>query len=256
MAYQYIILNTTGAVGTITLNRPAVLNALSRDMMKELSDALDHLESQSKIRVIMLKGSDQAFAVGADIRELKDQTYGENIAQDYFHGWDRLAQCQLPTIAAVAGLAMGAGCELALMCDLLIAADTARFSQPEITIGLMPGLGGTQRLSRSIGKAKAMDLCLTGRFMDAAEAERCGMVSRVVPLKDLQSEAINTALRMSELSRSTLMLIKESVNRSFETPLAESLRMERRLFQSLFSLKAPHEGMDAFLNKRPAVFED
>jgi enoyl-CoA hydratase len=256
MAYQYIIAQTTGAVGTITLNRPAVLNALSSDMMKELSDALDHLESQPKIRVILLKGSDQAFAVGADIRELKDRTYADNLADDYLADWDRLARCRLPTIAAVAGLAMGAGCELALMCDLIIAADTARFSQPEVTIGLMPGIGGTQRLPHTIGKAKAMDLCLTGRFMDAAEAERCGLVSRIVPLKDLQPEAINTAMRMSELPRSTLMLIKESVNRSFEAPLAEGLRMERRLFHSLFSLKSPHEGMDAFLNKRPAVFEE
>ena len=256
MAYQYIIAQTTQAVGTITLNRPTVLNALSSDMMKELSDALDHLESRPEIRVILIKGSDEAFAVGADIRELKDRTYTDNLADDYLASWDRLGQCRLPTIAAVGGLAMGAGCELALMCDVIIAADTARFSQPEITIGLMPGLGGTQRLPHTVGKAKAMDLCLTGRFMDAVEAERCGLVSRLVPLKDLQIEAINTAMRMSELPRSTLMLIKESVNRSFETPLTEGLRVERRLFQSLFSLKAPQEGMDAFLNKRPAVFEE
>ncbi len=256
MAYQYIITTIQDAIGTITLNRPAVLNALSNDMMRELADALDLLEKTPDIRVIILKGSDQSFAVGADIRELKDRTYKENIAHNYLAIWERLAQCQLPTIAAVSGMAMGAGCELALMCDIIIASDTARFSLPEISIGLMPGVGGTQRMPRAVGKAKAMDLCLTGRFMEATEAERCGLVSRVVPLKTLQTETLNTAMHIASLSRSTLMLIKESVNRSFEAPLAEGLKAERRLFHSLFALSAPQEGMNAFLNKQPAHFKD
>ena len=256
MAYQYIITTVQDAIGTITLNRPAVLNALSNDMMKELADALDTLENRAEIKVIILKGSDQAFAVGADIRELKDRTYAHNISENYLSHWERLAQCRLPTIASVSGMVMGAGCELALMCDMVIASDTARFSLPEVSIGLMPGIGGTQRLPRSVGKAKAMDLCLTGRFMEVTEAERCGLVSRVVPVKDLGTETTNTAMHIANLSKSTLMLIKESVNRSFEAPLAEGLKAERQTFHSLFALSASHEGMDAFLQKRPAVFRE
>ena len=257
MSYQHIILEEQEAIGIITLNRPKVLNALNNEMMQELAHAIDRIEHQSNKKVIVIKGDEKHFAVGADIRELMGRNHASNFKDNFItEHWERIAHCRIPTSAAVAGFVMGAGCELAMMCDMIIAADNARFSQPEISIGLLPGAGGTQRLPRAIGKAKAMDLCLTGRFMEVDEAEKLGLVSRVVPLINWWHETMMIAERISHMSKPVAMMVKESINRGYEQSLAEGLKSERRMFHSLFAFDDPKEGMEAFVEKRPAVFKD
>jgi len=255
--FANILLERRGPVGIVTLNRPQALNALNAALIAELGSAFDELEGDPSIAAIILTGSEKAFAAGADIKEMADKTYMEAYAQDFItSGWERVAQCRKPVIAAVAGFALGGGCEIAMMCDIVIAADNARFGQPEINLGTMPGAGGTQRLPRSIGKAKAMDLCLTGRMMDAAEAERAGLVSRIVPPDKLLAEAVAVATRISELSQPIAMMVKESVNRAFETTLAEGVRFERRLFHSTFATEDQKEGMAAFIAKQKPAFRN
>jgi enoyl-CoA hydratase len=255
--YQNILLERRGAVGIITLNRPAALNALNTTLIGELATAVDDLEGDAEIGAIVLTGSEKAFAAGADVKEMVSKSYPEIYCEDFItRGWERIGQCRKPVIAAVAGFALGGGCEIAMMCDIVIAADTARFGQPEITLGTIPGAGGTQRLTRFVGKAKAMDLCLTGRMMDAAEAERAGLVSRIVPATDLLSEAIKVAERVAEMSRPVVMMVKESVNRAYETALAEGVRFERRLFHATFAIEDRKEGMAAFIEKRKPAFRN
>jgi enoyl-CoA hydratase len=255
--YSNILVERRARVGLITLNRPQALNALNAALIAELGAALDDLESDPAIAAIVLTGSDKAFAAGADIKEMADKTYMQAYGEDFItRGWERVAQCRKPVIAAVAGFALGGGCEVAMMCDIVIAADNARFGQPEINLGTMPGAGGTQRLPRFIGKAKAMDLCLTGRMMDAAEAERLGLVSRVVPADKLLDEAMAVAAKIAELSVPIAMMVKESVNRAFETTLAEGVRFERRLFHSTFATEDQKEGMAAFIDKRKPAFRN
>jgi enoyl-CoA hydratase len=255
--YQNILVERRGAVGIVTLNRPAALNALNAALIAELALAINDLEGDAAIGAIVLTGSEKAFAAGADVKEMVSKTYPEIYCEDFItRGWERLGQCRKPVIAAVAGFALGGGCEIAMMCDIVIAADTARFGQPEITLGTMPGAGGTQRLTRFIGKAKAMDLCLTGRMMDAAEAERAGLVSRVVALAELLPEAVKAAERVAEMSRPVAMMVKESVNRAYETTLAEGVRFERRLFHSTFATADQKEGMAAFIEKRKPTFRN
>src|SRR5215472_526214 len=255
--YQSILVERRGAVGIVTLNRPAALNALSAALVQELGAALDELEADAAIGAIVLTGSERAFAAGADVKEMASKTYPEIYTEDFItHGWERVAQCRKPVIAAVVGFALGGGCEIAMMCDIVIAADTARFGQPEITLGTMPGAGGTQRLPRFVGKAKAMDLCLTGRMMDAAEAERAGLVSRIVPADKLLEEAIAVATRIAGMSQPIAMMVKESVNRAFETSLAEGVRFERRLFHATFGTEDQKEGMAAFVEKRKPAFRN
>ena len=251
-----LLIASKGRVGIITLNRPRVMNALSEELMAELFYAIERMEDDPGISVIIIRGSESFFAAGADIRNLQQQTYlGAYVSDFITKTWEKMANCRIPTIAGVAGIAMGAGSELAMMCDMIVAADNARFSQPEVTLGLIPGAGATQRLPRFIGKAKAMDMCLTGRSIDAAEADRLGLVSRVVPLHQWEHELMLTAERVATMSRPTLMMIKESINRAFETTLNEGIRVERRLFHSIFALEDPHEGMSAFLEKRPPKFK-
>jgi enoyl-CoA hydratase len=255
--YQNILVEQRGAVGIVTLNRPAALNALNAVLIAELASALDRLEADAAIGAIVLTGNEKAFAAGADVKEMVDKTYPEIYREDFItHGWERLGQCRKPVIAAVAGFALGGGCELAMMCDIVIAGDTAKFGQPEITLGTIPGAGGTQRLTRFVGKAKAMDLCLTGRMMDAAEAERAGLVSRIVPAAELLSEAVTIAERVAQMSRPVAMMIKEAVNRAYETTLAEGIRFERRLFHSTFAIADREEGMTAFIEKRKPAFRN
>ena len=255
--YSNILVERRGAVGIVTLNRPQALNALNAALIAELGAAFDELESDPAIGAIVLTGNDKAFAAGADIKEMADKTYMEAYAQDFItSGWERVAQCRKPVIAAVAGFALGGGCEIAMMCDIVIASEAARFGQPEINLGTMPGAGGTQRLPRFIGKAKAMDLCLTGRIMDAAEAERAGLVSRVVAPDKLMAEAVAVAERISQMSRPIAMMVKEAVNRAFETTLAEGVRFERRLFHSTFATEDQKEGMAAFVAKRKPAFKN
>jgi enoyl-CoA hydratase len=257
MAYENIIVETHGAVGLIRLNRPKALNALCAALIVDLGRALDAFEADEGIGAIVLTGSDKAFAAGADIKEMRDRTYMDVYLSDFItRGWERVTICRKPIIAAVAGYALGGGCEVAMMCDFILAADTARFGQPEITIGTIPGAGGTQRLPRFVGKSKAMEMCLTGRMMDAAEAERCGLASRVVPAADLIDEALKTAAKIAALSRPVTMMAKESVNRAFETTLAEGLKFERRVFHSTFALEDQKEGMAAFSEKRPPKFRN
>jgi enoyl-CoA hydratase len=254
--YHNILVERRGAVGIITLNRPQALNALSAALIAELGAALDAFEAEEAIGAIVLTGGDKAFAAGADVKEMAAKTYIEAYREDFItRGWERVAQCRKPIIAAVAGFALGGGCEIAMMCDIVIAADTARFGQPEITLGTIPGAGGTQRLARFIGKAKAMDLCLTGRMMDAAEAERLGLVSRVVPAAELLAEAVKVAERIAAMSRPIAMMVKEAVNRAYETPLSEGIRFERRLFHATFATEDQKEGMAAFIEKRKANFK-
>ena len=256
MTYENILVETHGPVGLIKLNRPKALNALSQALFKDLTAALDAFEADDGIHALVLTGSEKAFAAGADINELAPLTHVEAYVHDVMtKGWLRVAQCRKPIIAAVAGYALGGGCELAMQCDFIIAADTARFGQPEITIGAIPGAGGTQRLARFVGKSKAMEMCLTGRQMDAAEAERCGLVSRVVPAADLLADALKTAARIAEMSLPVAMMAKDAVNQAFETPLAEGLVAERRLFYSLFALDDQKEGMRAFIEKRKPAFK-
>ena len=254
MAYETILVETRGQVGLVTLNRPKALNALSSQLVGEVNAALDAFEADEAIMCVVLTGSERAFAAGADIKEMQSLTFVGAYVGDFISSWDRVARFRKPLIAAVAGFALGGGCELAMMCDFIIAADTAKFGQPEINLGVMPGAGGTQRLARFVGKSKAMDLILTGRMMDAAEAERCGLVSRVVPADRLLDEAMQTAERMAALSLPALMMAKESVNRAFETTLSEGVRFERRVFHSLFATEDQKEGMTAFAEKRPARF--
>ena len=255
--YTNILLERRGAVGIVTLNRPQALNALNAALIAEVGTAFDDLEGDPAIGAIVLTGSDKAFAAGADIKEMADKTYMQAYQEDFItRGWERVAQCRKPVIAAVGGFALGGGCEVAMMCDIVIASENARFGQPEINLGTMPGAGGTQRLPRFIGKAKAMDLCLTGRMMDAAEAERAGLVSRIVPADKLLEEAIAVAERISQLSRPIAMMVKEAVNRAFETTLAEGVRFERRLFHSTFATEDQKEGIAAFVAKRKPAFKN
>ena len=255
--YQNILLERRDAVGIITLNRPAALNALNAALIAELASALDDLEADPAISAIVLTGNEKAFAAGADVKEMVSKSYPEIYREDFItRGWERVGQCRKPVIAAVAGFALGGGCEIAMMCDIVIAADTARFGQPEITLGTIPGAGGTQRLTRFVGKAKAMDLCLTGRMMDASEAERAGLVSRVVPAGEVLSEAVKIADRIAEMSQPIVMMVKEAINRAYETTLAEGVRFERRLFHSTFAIEDRQEGMAAFIAKRKPAFRN
>src|SRR5450432_2542851 len=234
--FEHIIVESKGAVGIITLNRPKMLNALSFGVFGEIAAAVDDLEADDGIGCILLAGGEKAFAAGADIKEMQPKTFIDMFSSDFIGiGADRVARCRKPTIAAVSGYALGGGCELAMMCDIIIAADTAKFGQPEITLGTIPGIGGTQRLTRAIGKSKAMYLCLTGRMMDAAEAERSGLVSRIVPADKLMDEALKVAGKIAALSRPAVLMAKEAVNRTYETTLAEGIRFERRLFHSTFA---------------------
>ncbi|MGF1639523.1 MAG: enoyl-CoA hydratase [Rhodospirillales bacterium] len=255
MAYEFIIVETRGAVGLMTLNRPQAMNALNAQLMTELAAALDAFEVDDGVGAMVITGSEKAFAAGADIKEMKDKTFIDAYLEDFLtSGWERAASCRKPLIAAVAGFALGGGCELAMMCDFILAADNARFGQPEITIGAIPGLGGTQRLARAVGKAKAMEMCLTGRMMDAAEAERAGLVSRIVPTGELVDEAVKAAAKAAAMSRPLAMIAKEAVDRAFETTLAEGLRFERRMFHAIFATADQKEGMAAFSEKRKAAF--
>jgi len=257
MAYEHILVETRGAVGLITLNRPAALNALCAALIEELDAALDAMEADDAIGAIVLTGSDKAFAAGADINEMAGKSYTDAYSADFITvGWERVAACRKPIIAAVAGYALGGGCEMAMMCDFIIAADTARFGQPEITLGTIPGAGGTQRLTRLVGKSKAMDMCLTGRMMDADEAERCGLVSRVVVADALQEDALKTAAKIARMSRPIAMMAKESVNRAYESTLAEGIRFERRMFHATFATQDQKEGMNAFIEKRKPAFKN
>ena len=257
MIYQSISTEVHDAVGLIRFNRPDVKNALCLALISELRQAIDAFEQDGTIGALVLTGNHEAFAAGADIKEMAAfQSFAEVYLQDFNAGdWLRLAACRKPTIAAVAGYAFGGGCELAMTCDFILAAETAKFGQLEVTVGLTPGGGGTQRLARSIGKSKAMEMCLSGRIMDAAEAERCGLVSRIVPADELVDEAIRTAARISKLSRPIVMMIKECVNRAYETSLAEGLIFERRSTHDAFALEDRKEGMQAFIEKRQALFK-
>jgi len=257
MAYEHILVETRGPVGLITLNRPKALNALCTPLIEELGKALDDMEADDEIGAIVLTGSEKAFAAGADIKEMSDKTYMDVYLTDFItQGWERVTTCRKPVIAAVAGYALGGGCEMAMMCDFILAADTAKFGQPEITIGTIPGAGGTQRLTRYVGKSKAMEMCLTGRIMDAEEAERSGLVSRIVPAGELVDEAVKTAEKIAELSRPIVYMAKESVDKSYETTLTEGVRFERRLFHSTFSTEDQKEGMAAFVEKRQPKFKN
>ena len=257
MAYETIILDIDDHVARVTLNRPAALNALNDQLLTELADALTAAQANDKVRCIVLTGSEKAFAAGADIGMMKDKSFVDVFAGSLFTDeTDAIVRVRKPIIAAVAGYALGGGCELAMMCDFIIAADTAKFGQPEVNLGVMAGIGGTQRLTRAIGKAKAMDMNLTGRFMDAEEAERSGLVSRIVPAKKLLEEATNAAQKLAEKSMVSVYAIKESVNRSFEVPLEEGLLFERRVFYSLFATEDQTEGMSAFIEKREPQFRD
>ena len=256
MVYQNIIAEVRGKVGLITLNRPAALNALNSALIAEVNTVLDQWEADDAIGCIVITGSDKAFAAGADIKEMQSKTYMQAYKEDFIGTWDRVARCRKPVIAAVAGFALGGGCEVAMMCDLIIAADTAKFGQPEIKLGVMPGAGGTQRLTRFVGKAKAMEMCLTGRMMDAAEAERSGLVSRVVPAADLMTDAMKTADTIAAMSLPIVMMTKESVNRAYESTLTEGIRFERRVFHAMFATADQKEGMTAFVEKRKPAFKN
>ena len=256
MAPENILVETRGRVGLVTLNRPKVLNALNDSLMNELGDALAAFDADEAIGAIVITGSDKAFAAGADIGVMKDRSFRDVYMGQYItRNWERLRSIRKPVIAAVAGYALGGGCELAMMSDILIAAETAKFGQPEIKLGIIPGAGGTQRLPRAVGKAKAMDLVLTGRMMDAAEAERAGLVSRVVPADRLIDEALAAAAQIAEFSLPSVMMAKEAVNRAYESPLAEGMLFERRLFHALFATEDQKEGMAAFVEKRKPKFK-
>ncbi|MCK0172942.1 MULTISPECIES: enoyl-CoA hydratase [Mycobacteriaceae] len=253
-AYETILVTRDGRVGTITLNRPKALNALNSQVMHEVTTAAAEFDDDPDIGAIIVTGSEKAFAAGADIKEMASLSFADVFTADFFAPWAKFAATRTPTIAAVAGYALGGGCELAMMCDLLIAADTAKFGQPEIKLGVLPGMGGSQRLTRAIGKAKAMDLILTGRTIDAAEADRSGLVSRVVPADRLLDEANETAAAIAGMSRNAARMAKEAVNRAYESSLTEGLLYERRLFHSAFATDDQKEGMAAFSEKRPANF--
>jgi len=255
MALKTLKTETRGRVAIITLNRPDALNALNSELLGELRETMAQYGADEKIGVIVLTGSEKAFAAGADIKEMQSKDYVSAYMEDFFEGWSAVSSARKPVIAAVAGYALGGGCELAMMCDFIIAADSAKFGQPEITLGVIPGMGGSQRLTRAVGKAKAMDLCLTGRMMDAEEAERSGLVARVVPAGELLATAIKAAEKIAGFSLPVTMMVKESVNRADEVTLAEGLRFERRLFHSLFASEDQKEGMAAFIDKRKAQFK-
>ncbi len=257
MAFENILVDRRGPVGLITLNRPQALNALCTPLIDELGRALDELESDDGIGAIVLTGSEKAFAAGADIKEMQPKTFIEVYKEDFItNGWERVARCRKPVIAAVAGYALGGGLELAMMCDFILAADNAKFGQPEITLGVLPGAGGSQRLTRFVGKSKAMEMILTGRMMDAEEAERAGLVSRIVPRKGLVDEALQVAKQIADLSAPAVMMAKEAVNRAYETTLAEGVRFERRLFHASFATEDKKEGMAAFVEKRKPQFKN
>lgn len=259
MSFENILVDRRGKVGLITLNRPKALNALSQALMRELASAIDDFEADENIGCVVITGSEKAFAAGADIKAMQDKSYMDVYKSDFITAeWERVARCRKPVIAAVAGYALGGGCELAMMCDFILAADNARFGQPEINLGIIPGAGGTQRLPRFVGKSKAMEMVLLGqaRMMDAQEAERCGLVSRVLPAAELIDEALATAKKIAELSQPIVMMAKESVNRAFETTLAEGVRFERRVFHSAFATEDQKEGMAAFVAKRKPAFKD
>ena len=256
MAYEHILVETRGSVGLIILNRPKAMNALCADLAREIAEAVDAYEADDAIGALVVTGSEKAFCAGADIKEMQSKSYMDVYKEDFITvNWERLSQCRKPVIAAVAGYALGGGCEFAMMCDFILAAENAKFGQPEILIGTIPGAGGTQRLPRFIGKAKAMEMALTGRMMDAEEAERAGLVSRIVPADELVDEAVATAEKIANLSQPIVMLAKESVNRAYETTLAEGIHFERRVFHSTFSTEDQKEGMSAFAEKRTAEFK-
>ena len=256
MAYSSILVETRGAVGLITLNRPQAMNALNSELMGEVAQALQAFEADAAIGAMVITGSERAFAAGADIKEMQTKTYIEAYGGNFITShWEAVTRCRKPVIAAVAGYALGGGCELAMMCDFILAADNAKFGQPEINLGVIPGAGGSQRLTRFVGKSKAMEMCLTARMMDAAEAERSGLVSRVVPAAQLLDEAIKVAARIAEMSRPVAMMVKEAVNRAYETTLAEGVLFERRLFHGTFALADQKEGMAAFAEKRKPKFQ-
>ncbi|KNB53167.1 enoyl-CoA hydratase [Streptomyces caatingaensis] len=253
-AYETILVERKGRTALLTLNRPKALNALNLQLMNEVVAAAEALDRDPEVGCVVITGSAKAFAAGADIKEMRPRSYMDMYLEDWFAAWDRLGRVRTPTVAAVAGYALGGGCELAMLCDILIAADTAVFGQPEIKLGVIPGIGGSQRLTRAVGKAKAMELCLTGRTMDAAEAERAGLVSRIVPADDLLAEALAVADTVAGMSAPVAMMAKEAVNRSFETTLAEGVHFERRLFHAVFATADQKEGMSAFVDKRPPEF--
>jgi len=254
---EFVIVERRENVGLITLNRPKAFNALCDTLTRELTEALDLLEADDAIGALVLTGNEKAFAAGADIKEMKSRSFVDVYLSDFVtSSWERISRCRKPIIAAVAGYALGGGCELALMCDFILAAETARFGQPEITIGILPGAGATQRLPRLIGKSKAMDMILTGRMIDAEEAERMGLVARIVPAGKLVEEAVATAQHIASLSRPAVLLAKESVNRAFETSLSEGIRFERRMFHAAFATEGQKEGMSAFIEKRPPKFSN
>jgi enoyl-CoA hydratase len=254
MSTETIIVERRGRVGIVRFNRPQALNALNATLKNELLGAVEAFDADPDVGCILLTGSDKAFAAGADIKEMADKSYIDMSRADYAGDYERLTRVRKPLIAVVAGFALGGGCELAMLCDFIIAADNAKFGQPEIKLGIIPGIGGTQRLTHAVGKAKAMDMILTGRMMDAAEAERSGLVARVVPAASLMEEAIKVAETIAALSEPSLIAAKEAVNRSFETSLAEGVRFERRRFHALFATKDRKEGMTAFIEKRPPRF--
>lgn len=255
MGYETILMEVRGRVGLITLNRPQALNALNAQLVSELNQALDVLDANRDIGCIVLTGSNKAFAAGADIKEMVELTYPQIYLDDLFSDSDRVASRRKPMIAAVAGFALGGGCELALMCDFILAGDNAKFGQPEIKLGVLPGMGGTQRLTRAVGKAKAMEMCLSGRLIDAVEAERSGLVARVLPVDDLLDEALKVAAEIAAKSLSVAMMVKESVNRAFEVSLSEGIRFERRVFHAAFATQDQKEGMTAFIEKREPLFK-
>ncbi len=256
MAFETILLDIHGKVGLITLNRPQALNALNAQIVGEINQALDQLERDPNIGCVVLTGSAKAFAAGADIKEMAELQYPQIYVDDLFSDSDRIANRRKPIIAAVSGFALGGGCELAMMCDFILAADNAKFGQPEVNLGVLPGMGGTQRLTRAVGKAKAMELCLTGRLMGAEEAERAGLVARIVPQAQLLEEALKVAATIASKSIPVSMMVKESVNRAFEVTLSEGVRFERRVFHAAFATEDQKEGMAAFIAKRDAQFKD
>ncbi|MCG8691735.1 MAG: enoyl-CoA hydratase [Minwuiales bacterium] len=257
MAYECIIVETRGGVGLITLNRPDALNALNSTLVDELADALDTFEADPAVGAMVITGSNKAFAAGADIKEMQSKSFIDVYMEDFItRNWERVTTCRKPVIAAVAGYALGGGCELAMMCDFILAGDNAKFGQPEINLGVMPGAGGTQRLTRFVGKSKAMEMVLTARMMDAEEAERSGLVSRVVPADELVDEAVKVAGRIAELSRPSVMMAKEAVNKAYETTLREGVMFERRIFHANFATEDKQEGMAAFVEKRKPQFSN
>jgi len=257
MTYENIIAETKdGGVALITLNRPDALNALNDALINELGDAIDGFEADDAIGCIVITGSEKAFAAGADIKEMQSKSYMDAYKSNFISSWERVAKCRKPVIAAVNGFALGGGCELAMMCDFILAGDNAKFGQPEVKLGILPGAGGSQRLTRFVGKSKAMEMCLTGRMMDADEAERSGLASRVVPAGELLDDALKTATAIAGMSKTTTMMVKESVNRSYETTLAEGILFERRVFHAAFATEDQSEGMAAFAEKRKATWQD